>query len=678
MLRSLGLSRWSSARLAALVLTGLVAGAFQPADAQPQPFLVEDINPSRAWSNPFWLTSVGGVLFFSAEDRVTGIDDVTSAELWRSDGTEAGTVQVMDIYPGVQGSEPCELVAVGGTVFFVAWTTDGWGLWKSDGAGTTFVAAPPGLSWCSNGLTTVGDTLFLAVGGKLWKTDGVTTSFVAEVVAGNLTDVGGTLFFSGCDAEHGCELWKSDGVSAAPVADIRPGPDSSYPYGLVDVDGTVFFSADEPSTGRELWKSDGTTTSLVADINPGSAGSDAYVEGTIGGTIFLNAYTPTAGRELWKTDGTTTEIVADINPGPEWSNPGWGTTVGATLFFAAYDPDTGTELWKTDGITTVLVADTPGSDGSNPSELTAVGHVLYFRAYDSAHGQELHTSDGMTTTLVADVNPGAADSYPLQLMTMGGTVFFNADDGVHGRELWAFPASCGDHLPNPGEQCDDGNVTSGDGCDARCQRESDVVPPTPTATLAPATPAPTPTPPCPAHPVDDCRTANLTRRGFLKIVDKTRDALDTLQWKWSSTSGAGERDFGDPVSDGGTGYALCLYDGAARLVLDAAIPAGGTCGAGRRQKPCWRRTRTGFAYENGGATADGIQHVKLDVSRTGTETILVNGKGARLDDPPFPLAQPVTAQLHTTDGPGCREATYTTPAATNGAGRSHRFVARPD
>src|SRR5262249_58532624 len=87
------------------------------------------------------VTAVGGTLFFTANDGVNG------EELWKSDGTEAGTVLVKDINPGSAfgygyGSRPYELTAVGGTLFFTADDgAHGRELWKSNGteAGTVLV-----------------------------------------------------------------------------------------------------------------------------------------------------------------------------------------------------------------------------------------------------------------------------------------------------------------------------------------------------------------------------------------------------------------------------------------------------------------------------------------------------------------------------------------------------------
>ena len=72
----------------------LLAGA--PTSQAQLPVLVKDIFPGADGSFPFDLTAVNGVLFFSPDDGVNG------GELWKSDGTAAGTVLVKDIFPGAE------------------------------------------------------------------------------------------------------------------------------------------------------------------------------------------------------------------------------------------------------------------------------------------------------------------------------------------------------------------------------------------------------------------------------------------------------------------------------------------------------------------------------------------------------------------------------------------------
>jgi ELWxxDGT repeat protein len=58
------------------------------------------------------LTNANGTLFFTAFDGTNGF------ELWKSDGTPAGTVLVEDIRPGADDSLPAGLT--NGTLFFTA------------------------------------------------------------------------------------------------------------------------------------------------------------------------------------------------------------------------------------------------------------------------------------------------------------------------------------------------------------------------------------------------------------------------------------------------------------------------------------------------------------------------------------------------------------------------------
>src|SRR6185437_14907636 len=96
--------------------------------------MVRDIFSGPSSSNPANLTNVDGELFFTANDGAHGV------ELWKSDGTVAGTVLVDDIDPGAFSSSPSDLTNVNGTLYFLANDgTNGVSLWKSDGTavGTT-------------------------------------------------------------------------------------------------------------------------------------------------------------------------------------------------------------------------------------------------------------------------------------------------------------------------------------------------------------------------------------------------------------------------------------------------------------------------------------------------------------------------------------------------------------
>src|SRR5262249_56515306 len=95
------------------------------------------INRGGAGAYPQNHTVVNGTLFFTANDGVNG------TELWKSDGTAAGTVLVKDIRPGNSpygfplSSSPRNLTAVGDELFFSANDgISGLELWKSDGTAT--------------------------------------------------------------------------------------------------------------------------------------------------------------------------------------------------------------------------------------------------------------------------------------------------------------------------------------------------------------------------------------------------------------------------------------------------------------------------------------------------------------------------------------------------------------
>ena len=417
--------------------------------------------PGTGSSSPSLLTVVGSMFFFSANDGVVG------AELWRSDGTAAGTVLVKDINPGPASSSPSSLIAVGSSLFFTA--NDGMNgveLWRSDGtaAGTMLAKdIQPGSSGSTpSALTRVGSTLFFAAndgttGTELWASDGsaVGTILLKDINPGSaasvpaaLAAVGSTLFFAANDGATGIELWTSDGTAGGTrlVRDIRPGSLASSPSVLTAVGPGLFFVANDGVSGNELWRSDGTAagTVLVRDLNPGSAASSPSNLAAVGFTLFFAANDGVSGNELWRSDGTAagTVLVKDIWPGAGSSSPTFPKAVSGTLFFRANNGANGIELWKSDGTDpgTILLRDIfPGPSNSLPTAMTAVGSILFFQANDgTTFGAELWRSDGTPggTVLVKDIGPGLFNSFPGSPVAVGPTLFFAANDGATGSELW--------------------------------------------------------------------------------------------------------------------------------------------------------------------------------------------------------------------------------------------------
>ena len=412
------------------------------------------------WEQPVVL---GNHLIFVASDATTG------AELWRSDGTEQGTVLLKDIRPGTVGSKPSQLTVCGNYVYFTADNgTNGVELWRTDGTanGTVMVRDIDSGASSSNPdkLTTVGNTLYFIAdngtnGTELWKSDGTSsgTVMVRDIWAGansgcgwssELATVGNSLYFSAQTAEGNYELWKSDGTSNGTtlVKEIRNGTVGSYPANLTAVGSTLYFTADDGTTGTELWKSDGTSagTVLVKDVYPGATGSVPSELLAAGNTLYFTANNGTNGIELWKSDGTATGtvMVRDIYSGANGSNPTGLVAMGATVYFAANNGTNGVELWKSDGTSsgTVMVKDIrTGSASSSPAQLTVVGNTLYFTANDGVNGVEIWKSDGTAngTAMVKDIRSGSASSNPIHLTPFKGTLFFVASDDFDNYQLFS-------------------------------------------------------------------------------------------------------------------------------------------------------------------------------------------------------------------------------------------------
>ena len=403
------------------------------------------------------MTVVGSVAYFTAVTAAHG------RELWKTDGTAAGTAMIKDINVGTAGSAPRELTVVGNTLFFTADDgVSGRELWKSDGTpkGTVMV----------NDIRPGTDQVY----------DWATDTYLDKPASSNpdgLVAFNNQLFFTATDAVHGTELWKSDGTLGGTVIvkDVVAGEgDGVYRQNLIVSGSKLFFSSGvySPSTGQteeQLWSSDGTADGTKAvDV----VTAYLYDAVSFGGRIYFSGSDDVSGTELWVSDGTEagTMMLKDIAPGtsssggdsyPNSSGPGGFQVVGSTVYFVANDRVHGRELWKTDGTAggTVLVRDIAAGTtqqqsldgnggstqitvprGSNPWNLTAFGTTLLFTADDGVNGVELWKSGGtpQTTVLVKDLLPGKnaqnmpLSSFPSDLTPYKGAMYFIANVD----ELW--------------------------------------------------------------------------------------------------------------------------------------------------------------------------------------------------------------------------------------------------
>ena len=327
-----------------ILLGGLPHQAFAQPAAQ-----VADINTARTGGTDlwFWRTSfyaVNGTVLFQVDDGKHGM------ELWRTDGTAAGTSLPGPLRHG-----------------------------HSVPGGRRHARSSPAAA-CSS----MPVTASMAPVQDIRPGTGSGSPSMLTAAGG----IGGMAFFSAETDATGRELWKTDGTAAGTVLvkDIQPGPGSGadFLYDNDDVDlgerwaalgNKVVFQADEGLVGQEPWVSDGTPAGTIrlADIVPGSQSSEPRWITTAAGRVFFVADGGVSGhgRELWTTDGTPagTSLLIDIEPG-----------AGSSL----------------------------------PGELRAIGRVLLFSAWDAVHGRELWVSDGTTagTTRVQDIAPGELSAEP--------------------------------------------------------------------------------------------------------------------------------------------------------------------------------------------------------------------------------------------------------------------------
>jgi ELWxxDGT repeat protein len=452
---------------AAFLLFGIAAAlAVGPrALAQAVPRLVKDLNPKPVpYDGDFRV--VGDTIYLAGYTHASGY------ELWKSDGTPAGTQLFKELNQGPQGSIPRGFTRVGNTTFFAAHQQEPWTgmeLWKTDGTpdGTVLVKDinPENSSYPGNFLAWNNQLLFTADDGthgiELWESDGTAagTTLIKDIAPGTgnteisaFTPMGSELFFL-ADADNDAyerRIWKTDGTTGN--TRVFASKNFRSPAGLTVLGNLLYFTAVETATGEwKLWKSDGTAagTVKVTDMSLGTMATPEVVR--LGSRIIFTINSGWSNAQLWSTNGTAEKTVK-ISDAGFLGYFGAFTAAGETkpsLYFSGQDGDHGVELWKTDGTAagTRLFKDlSPGRGDSYPYQFKVVGGRMYFAAGDNGDGGNVLW---VTKGTPASTKPLKKFAHTISLRDgFGGSLLFGADDGSgSGNEIWQSNGAASSTVP---------------------------------------------------------------------------------------------------------------------------------------------------------------------------------------------------------------------------------------
>jgi trimeric autotransporter adhesin len=366
--------------------------------------IVKDLNPGIANGIPGFFATIGDNLYFNGRNA-------TSTQLWKTDGTDAGTISLFDLVPNSNTDNCTNLTNCNGILYFTPTknASDIGEPYKSDGtaAGTVLVKrinqTNTNGSGARNYIYYNGLVYFAAsepagVNAGIYRTDGSTLNTTISIgitpslyANGSIWENNNLLHFAASTANQGIEPFVSDGTTATLLKNIETTGLSSGPNGFQIVGNKVFFEAkSEGFTNFKPFYTDGTAagTMLLKDVNVFS--QDFEID-NMDNANFNFLSTGLSGTSIIKSDGTTAGTVSIV---PNFTTKRNFKQVNNIVFYDKTDGTTGNELWKFENNASSLVADLrPGAQSASPSNFTKYNNEFYFIAFNGTVNK-MYKSDG--------------------------------------------------------------------------------------------------------------------------------------------------------------------------------------------------------------------------------------------------------------------------------------------
>lgn len=299
-------------------------------------------------STPDKFFSFNGSIYFLASEKSTG------REIWKTDGTTAGTVLVSDINPGAADLTFVDFIEANNTLYFIA----------DDGVR----------------------------GKQFWTTDG--TKSGTKMLTTNLTQdlispvaCNGSIYFISRDEALTLTLWKFDGTSNPTI--VKSGIVNNTTANIMTSKlGMVFLLVSSAYPKYTLWRSDGTEAGTFPIEESVYRPKDAFVE--YHGALYFVARTSNVGVPgfgLMKTDGTvagTGYFANDLVYGQANLIAITGTVHNDKMYFQSFERDVSLDVIESDGtLANTQVVHHESEPHLWPSHLLSADDGLYFLGSDA-------------------------------------------------------------------------------------------------------------------------------------------------------------------------------------------------------------------------------------------------------------------------------------------------------
>jgi len=378
--------------------------------------LIDDIT-SISPNNVPSIAALNGKVFYPDWGETTG------HELWCASDFAGSAALVIDGTPGLGGTSPTELTKADSLIYYrgggTQGGTQGRQLWRSDGtaAGTfkLLQVVPANQNIQTNSLRTLGNKAYFLIR----KTSGETEFWVSDgTVSGTikLTDVpssyavldrfeaffmDGKYVYLAIDPQSSEVKWAvTDGTPAGSELLLNLPTNTHFDLSFYDsktyksvLNGSFyFFCRNDSTTEYELWKSDGTSIgtqkvkSLGSSSSPQTLASSKYL------FFFLAQNKGNNDIELWSSDGTAagTKIIKSLGISENYLYFGSGEATDSTVLFKSpfYGPGASGFPYRSDGTKqgTYPVEGEPALylAGSSPRGfVSSSNEAIFFRAFDN-------------------------------------------------------------------------------------------------------------------------------------------------------------------------------------------------------------------------------------------------------------------------------------------------------